>query len=117
MRALIFGVSLAMTASVAMAQYPTYRPYQPKPPATTSAYDWRSGNSYTTTTSPDGSATVRGNNYQNGAQWRTTIQPDGQQRGTDADGNMWRYDPRSKTYQNFGTGQICTGTGYGRVCN
>lgn len=117
MRALLLGVSIALAASGAMAQYQSYTPYGQTRPSTTTTYDWRSGNRYTTTTNGDGSATVRGNNYENGTHWRTTIQPDGQQRGTDADGNMWRYNPQTKTYHNFGTGQICTGTGYGRVCN
>lgn len=124
MRAIILGVSLSFAASIASAQYlstnPTFQPFgaqQQTFPQTSTTYDWKSGNRYTTTINPDGSAQVRGSNLQNGTSWRSTIQPDGQQRGTDADGNQWRYNPRTKTYTNFGTGKTCTDTAYGRVCN
>ncbi len=111
MRAVILGISIAMAATGAMAQYGS------RQPTTTTTYDWRNNRSYTTTTNPNGGATVRGTNYQNGSQWRTTIDPNGQQRGTDASGNTWQYNPQTKTYLNHGTGQVCTGSGYARTCN
>lgn len=116
MRAFILGAAFALVATGAMAQYQPYSPYGQTRPSTTSTYDWRSGNRYTTTTNEDGSATVRGNNYQTGARWKSTIEEDGQQSGTDADGNRWRYNPDTKTYRNFGTGQVCRGEGSRRVC-
>lgn len=124
MRALIIGASLAFTASIASAQYlstqPQFQPFQPQQqqvfPQSSYTYDRQSGNRYTTTTNPDGSAEVRGNNYQTGARWRTTIDADGQQRGTDADGNRWKYNPTTGRYYNYGTGQTCTGTGNRRTC-
>lgn len=116
MRVLLIGLAFTMVAGQAAAQYvPIYPPAQNRE-TTTRTYDWQSGNSYTTTTRQDGSATVRGNNYQNGTSWRTTIEADGRQRGTDAKGNQWRYNPQTKTYQNFGTGEFCRGEGARRVC-
>lgn len=114
MRALILGVSIALAASAAMAQFPSQSDDQW--PSTTTTYDRKSGNRYRTTINPDGSATIRGNNYQTGARWKSTIDEDGQQSGTDADGNRWRYNPDTKTYRNFGTGQVCRGEGSRRVC-
>lgn len=121
--------ALALIATPAAAQYAGYQGYQgyqgyrytppsyapPAPPRTT--YDWRSGNTYTTTPQSDGSTTVRGWNGQTGAQWNTRIDAQGNQRGTDSNGNMWNYNARSGTYINYGTGRMCTGTGYARVCN
>jgi hypothetical protein len=92
---------------------PNYEPYVP---SSGSSYDWRSGNSYRWRKNYDGSTTVNGSNLQTGSTWRTQIKPDGSMRGTDSDYNSWTYNPRSKTYMNYGTGQICTGEGYARVC-
>lgn len=81
-----------------------------------STYDWRTGNRYHIDKNYDGSTNVRGSNVYNGSQWRTRIEPDGSMRGTDKDGNQWRYDSRSKVYQNYGTGTICRGEGALRTC-
>lgn len=126
MRIAIIGAAFSLVAFGAHAQYvssnPTFQPFAPltQPqqlyPQTNYTYDRQSGNRYSTTINPDGSAEVRGNNYQNGTRWRTTIDADGQQRGTDADGNRWKYNPTTGRYYNYGTGQTCTGTGARRTC-
>lgn len=82
-----------------------------------STYDWRTNSNYNYYTNPNGATQVYGNNYNTGSQWQTTIQPNGDQRGRDAQGNMWQYNQQSGTYMNYGTGKICTGKGYARVCN
>ena len=90
--------------------------YRPSVPSTGTSYDWRSGNSYRWRKNYDGSTNVNGSNPATGSTWRTQIKPDGSMRGTDSDFNPWTYNPRTKTYMNYGTGQICTGEGYARVC-
>jgi hypothetical protein len=121
MRNVLLGVALAAAVTTAAsAQYQSYKPYQPptyQAPKTTNTFDWQSGNSYTTTTKPNGGADVRGMNLNNGSMWNTQIDPKGNQRGTDADGNLWTYDARSKTYMNLSTGKMCMGEGMGRICN
>ena len=67
--------------------------------------DLRTGNHYSWTTDADGTTRVRGTNFQTGSTWTTTIEPDGDQRGTDKNGNQWRYNRSSKTYDNYGTGE------------
>ena len=121
MRALVAFLA-CMIPGVASAQWWEPLPPPPPPPApvfspqTTTTYDWQSGSRYTTTTRPNGEATVRGYNYNTGATGNTTIKPDGKQRGTDAAGNPWTYNPATGSYMNYGTGQMCTGKGAARVC-
>lgn len=80
-------------------------------------YDWKTGNSYSTSQNIDGSTTVRGSNLSNGSTWTTTIEKDGTQRGRDTDGNYWKYNGDSGSYINYGTGKSCFGTGAAKVCN
>jgi hypothetical protein len=80
-------------------------------------YDWRSGNSYTWSHGYDGTINVRGYNLNTGGMWNTTIEPNGSMHGFDSNTNYWTYDSRTGTYMNMGTGTICTGKGYARVCN
>ena len=96
--------------------YPVYVPV-PARPTSGSTYDWRSGNRYSWDRDSSGETTVRGSNSTTGSLWRTTIQPDGSMRGTDSQGNMWRYSAGSNVYMNLGTGVICVGTGASRVCS
>lgn len=122
MRQLVLALLLAGVATTASAQYSNYRaPSYSTPtyqaPRTTTTYDWQSGNSYTTATRPGGGATINGYNMNTGSMWNTQIDQRGNQQGTDANGNMWNYDARSKTYMNYGTGKMCTGEGYARICN
>lgn len=115
--------ALAFAPGAALAQGYVPKPPSPPPvpvaapPVPQSSYDWQSGNAYRTQPRPDGSTTVYGNNYGQGTSWQTTIKPDGRQTGTDADGNMWTYNPQTGTYLNLGTGKMCTGKGAARVCN
>jgi hypothetical protein len=79
-------------------------------------YDYRTGNSYRTYTDTSGTTYVNGYNYNTGSSWRSTVDKDGDQRGTDSQGNSWQYNARSHSYYNYGTGKMCTGTGYSRIC-
>lgn len=123
-KTMMLGACLALLPAVAAAQYVPYNPYaQPQPsspysstPQTRSTYDWQTNSRYTTTRQPDGSTTVRGQNYNTGSTWRSTIQPNGDQRGTDSNGNTWRYNNSTGSYSNT-DGTFCTGKGYARVCN
>lgn len=122
MRELVLALFLAAVATTAAAQYSTYRaPSYSAPtyqaPRTTTTYDWQSGNRYTTTTRPGGGATVNGYNMNTGSMWNAQIDQRGNQQGTDANGNIWNYNAGTKTYYNYGTGKMCTGEGYARICN
>lgn len=80
-------------------------------------YDYQSGNLYTTSPTYNGGVRVQGSNMNTGAMWNAEIDRKGNQRGTDSSGNYWTYDQGSKTYMNLGTGKMCTGEGYARICN
>lgn len=82
-----------------------------------SSYDWQNNNYYTWNSDRGGTTRYQGYNFNNGSMWGGQIDRRGNQRGYDRDGNYWTYDSQSKTYLNFGTGKMCTGTGYGRICN
>lgn len=117
------GAALASAYSVPLPVFPDYdlvpslpTSRAPQEPTSGSSYDWRSGNRYTWRRDWDGSTSVRGSNWRTGAIWRTTIEQDGSMRGTDSDFNTWRYNARTKTYMNFGTGQYCFGEGAFRTC-
>ena len=79
-------------------------------------YDYNTGNSYTVTDSIDGSKEIRGFNYNNGSSWRATMDSDGNARGTDSNGNAFKYNSDSGSYFNYGTGQTCYGKGSLRNC-
>lgn len=85
-------------------------------PDSGSTYDWRSGNRYRWRRDFNGDTRVNGMNLYTGSTWRQTIKPDGSMRGTDSMMNLWRYDSRTKTYMNFGTGEMCVGSGASRYC-
>lgn len=87
-------------------------PYYTTPKTT---YDWSTNSSYTTTYGYDGAATVSGSNINTGATWNTTIDKQGNQRGTDADGNLWQYNKATGSYINS-NGKVCIGKGATRVC-
>jgi hypothetical protein len=99
---------------------PSYRRYQvpaaPPVSSTWNTYDWRSGNSLRHRLTPEGTTTF-GTNSRTGAVWQQTVRPDGSMTGWDSNGNQWQYDPRTKTYMNFGTGQVCVGDRPNRVCS
>ncbi len=78
-------------------------------------YDWQTGNSYSTYQMGD-TTYVRGMNLNTGSTWNTTIESDGSMRGMDSDMNPWSYSSGTGTYMNYGTGEICTGSGYSRFC-
>jgi hypothetical protein len=78
-------------------------------------YDYKSGNSYSTTQS--GSETqVRGYNSSTGESWNTRIDKNGNQHGSDAQGNYWNYNNSTGTYYNS-NGKTCYGKGAARTCN
>lgn len=81
-----------------------------------SSYDWRSGNRYSWDTDSSGETRVRGSNSRTGSRWNTTIDPDGDMKGSDSDGNRWRYNSNTGSYYNYGTGQSCRGSGRARTC-
>lgn len=127
MRVVLFGAAIAVLfSSAASAQLRPLEPLQPlrpfggyqapQAPRTTHAYDWQSGNSYTTTRRPDGSSSTNGVNMQNGTVWNSQTDRRGNSSGLDGSGNFWTYNPQTGTYINS-NGTVCTGTGYGRVCN
>lgn len=79
------------------------------------------GNCYTVTPNygygqQQNSYNVQGFSTRSGQTWNHTVDQQGQ-RGFDGDGNYYTYDRNTGNYMNFGTGRICTGTGYARVCN
>lgn len=80
-----------------------------------STYDWRTGNQYNTTTYSNYTE-VKGYNYNTGTRWKTKIYNDGDMRGTDGNGNRWKYNSTSGYYYNYGTGKTCTGKGAFRTC-
>lgn len=79
-------------------------------------YDPQTGNTYNWRRNSDGSTTVRGSNLQTGSTWTNRVESNGNQRGTDSDGNMWRYNATTGTYTNT-NGRICTGRGAYRTCS
>ena len=117
------AASRRVVPSVPVYTPPSYSPptYRSTPPPTTqrrsgSTYDWQSGNIYSWRTSANGNTDVNGMNLNTGSMWNTTIKPNGSMTGTDGKMNPWTYDAKSKTYMNLGTGQMCIGEGYARVC-
>ena len=130
MRGLLVLAALVAAPGVASAQYyqaPTYGYQAPKAPTYTApsygyqapktTYDYSSGNMYTTTPNYNGGANIQGSNLNNGSMWNTQVKPNGDMSGTDANGNYWNYNSSTKTYNNYGTGRMCTGTGASRICN
>jgi hypothetical protein len=126
--AVIVVLSLASVAS-AQSIYQPYQPYRPlvapAPMPTTTlsigptggmTLDPNSGNIYQWHRQLDGSTDLRGNNIRTGSTWQTTIQPSGSMHGVDHQFNSWDYNANSKTYINYGTGQLCIGEGVTRVC-
>lgn len=85
-------------------------------PRSRTTYDWQSGNTYTTRKRYNGDTNVDGFNALTGSAWNTTVKPNGSMNGTDSDFNPWSYDSRTGTYINYGTGKMCVGEGYARVC-
>jgi hypothetical protein len=85
-------------------------------PRSGTTYDWTTDNSYAWRRNGDGSTDVDGLNARTGSIWHTRIEKGGSMRGTDSQFNPWTYDAGTKTYMNLGTGRVCTGEGYGRVC-
>ena len=104
----------APTYQAPRSQAPTYTPPLPRSYTKT---DPESGNQYRVREQSNGDTKIDGYNYNTGSQWNTTIKPNGNMRGQDANGNSWDYNNRSKTYYNYGTGQMCTGEGPTRVCS
>jgi hypothetical protein len=97
------ALALALTASYAFAQ-------------SRSVYDWQSGNSYIVTPGIGGGAHIRGFNAGTGSMWSTDIDTRGNMHGFDSNNDYWTYNRGTGTYMNLGTGEMCTGHGYGRIC-
>lgn len=101
MRSLLLAAALVvLPGAVAMAQF---------------SYDWRTGNSYSTTPTYGGGAHVQGFNAGTGSMWNTNIAPNGNMNGMDSHGNYWTYDRASGSYTNS-NGHGCIGQGYARSC-
>ena len=114
------GIVMPMTATAQDGPY-VHQPYSYGLDAelrrnSGSSFDAWSGNSYRWNRDREGRTHVNGSNLYSGSQWRTTIKPDGSMRGMDSRMNPWSYDSRTRTYMNYGTGRMCTGRGYTRVC-
>lgn len=78
-------------------------------------YDYKTGNSYTTTKDDDSTST-RGYNMKTGSTWSSKTDNDtGKTTGTDSNGNYYNYDPNTGNYSNT-SGKMCTGKGAGRIC-
>lgn len=93
--------------------YPTYTVPTYTPPSY--SYDVSTGSSYRTTPTYGGGARVSGYNYNTGSMWNTTIDANGNMRGTDAQGNYWRYNRSTGSYTNS-NGKMCFGKGATRTC-
>lgn len=106
---------LALLAGNAIAWENPYE-YRPRMPRTTNSYDPATGNMTNTYRHADGSSDTYGINPRTGSQWNSRSDRRGNQSGTDADGNTWNYNRDTNTYFNHGTGEMCTGSGYARVC-
>lgn len=72
---------------------------------TGSKYDYKSGNHYRWNIDSDGDTEVRGRNFYTGSNWKTTIESNGDMRGTDSNGNRWKYNADTDVYYNYGTGE------------
>lgn len=107
---------LALLAGNALAWDNPYE-YKPRMPRSSSSYDATTGNLYNTHRHADGSSDTYGINAETGSQWNSHTDRRGNSRGTDSDGNMWQHNQDTNTYYNYGTGKMCTGSGYARVCN
>ena len=78
--------------------------------------DIPSGNTYTCFESGH-DMVVQGINTNTGSHWHTIIDKDtGIQTGMNAAGQSWRYDPSTGSYNNYATGEHCSGFGANRVC-
>jgi|GEM_PF-3405215 len=64
------------------------------------SFDLRSGNSYYRSRS-----SLYGSNWSTGSSWSTFYSPD-RMSGFDSRGNYWQYDYSTRSYLNFGTGEI-----------
>ena len=109
-------VMLALLACAGQAMAWDESEYKPRRPRTSNAIDPANGNMYNTYRHADGSSDTYGINPRTGSQWRSHSDRRGNQSGTDADGNAWQYNRDSNTYFNYGTGEMCTGSGYSRIC-
>lgn len=109
----IFSFGLLMIAVLSNAQADWLTTDDSNLPSYT--YDYRSGNSYTTSSLGD-STYVSGFNYNTGSTWSTTIDSAGNMNGMDSNYNPWSYNSTSGVYMNYGTGKMCTGSGYTRTC-
>lgn len=114
MRIIITMIAVALAAQAMAYDEDDSKPRQPR---SSSNYDATTGNMTNTQRRSDGSSDTYGANTNNGSQWQSHSDRRGNQSGTDADGNMWNYNRGSNTYFNYGTGKMCTGSGYTRVCN
>ena len=115
---LVAPIAGAQTSSSYLRSFTYTSPTVPtiSVPRTSSTYDWKSGNRYTTTRNYDGTVTVNGSNLRTGSSWRTTIDSSGNMRGTDKNFNSWTYNSSTGTYINYGTGKMCIGQGAARTC-
>ena len=59
---------------------------------------------------------IQGTNTDTWKTWHADIAADGSMKGTDADGDAWRYDKKAKLYTNLVTGRSCAKSNLRRVC-
>tara|TARA_B100000282_G_C31268448_1_gene281031 strand:- start:35 stop:364 length:330 start_codon:yes stop_codon:yes gene_type:complete len=79
-------------------------------------YDYQSGNSYTICDNGAGGTSLNGVNLNNGTTWSQQQNRDGTYNGVDGSGNFYTGDNNTGYYNNFGTGEMCFGTGSLRTC-
>lgn len=84
-------------------------------PASWTRTDPNSGNTYFMSRDALGNVTVDGFNARTGSMWHGVYGPDGYASGTDAEMNVWSYDPGTSVYLNS-NGTACVGTGELQSC-
>jgi len=95
---------------------PSYTAPRNTAPRSGSTIDPLSGNTYFWHKDSSGNTQVNGMNLNTGSMWQTEIKRDGSMNGWDKNFNPWTYDSKTKTYMNLGTGTMCIGEGYARIC-
>lgn len=77
-------------------------------------YDYKTGNTITTTKIGD-STYVNGHNLNTGSSWNSHTNSSGNTSGIDSSGNSWNYNSKSGSYSNS-DGRGCSGHGASRHC-
>lgn len=68
-------------------------------------YDPQTGNTYSGWQN-GGHTHIHGHNNRTGSSWDTDISPNGSMHGRDSNNNYWHYNNQTGIYNNLGTGEI-----------